>query len=295
MIASKVWLTKKRDTQKLRVQKKLKSNLGRAKPVKNHKMPYLLTGITYCATCGDHMPGKSAHGNSGKIAYYEHSWQTKKNSTLSKKVFDCKPARVPAKIAEELVMEKVKLLISSEQFAKDLFTQAKSQLGQNIAEKDLDRCRQRSYGLNSQIEALAERIANLPSDVPPEPLYRQLAKINDLKKSEEKRLPDLRSMAHNKGEVADLYDFKSLQNALKDLINDKTNPEVLRAVIARLIHRIEIGPDFIEIKYIVGKSDLALLDQEIPSRLREFGGGQGSENFLCKGSHSLTFGAPGRT
>jgi hypothetical protein len=60
-----------------------------------------------------------------------------------------------------------------------------------------------------------------------------------------------------------------------------------------VIHRIEIGPDFVEIKYIVGKSEISLVKIDIDSRNQE--GSGSSEKKLCIGSQSLTFGASGQT
>ncbi len=90
-----------------RVQLLLKKNRHRKKPHTKTRFPYLLSGITYCMSCGNVMCGKSAHGNGGKIGYYEHSWATKKESCLTKKTFSCNPHRVLAKKLEPLVIEKV--------------------------------------------------------------------------------------------------------------------------------------------------------------------------------------------
>lgn len=57
------------------------------------------------------MSGKSAHGNGGKIAYYEHSWATKTQSCLSKKVLSCEPHRILAKKIEPVVWADVKRLL----------------------------------------------------------------------------------------------------------------------------------------------------------------------------------------
>lgn len=52
------------------------------------------------------MYGKSAHGQGGKVGYYEHSWSVRKNSTLTKKVYDCGMfKRIPAKKLEPLIDE----------------------------------------------------------------------------------------------------------------------------------------------------------------------------------------------
>jgi len=91
------------------VQKRLKENCSRFKPMTSkNRYPYLLSGLVSCKTCGFSLTGKSAHGNGGKIPYYEHSWSTRRQSGLVKKVFDCKPHRVPAKKLEPLVGMKLK-------------------------------------------------------------------------------------------------------------------------------------------------------------------------------------------
>lgn len=65
-----------------RVNDKLSKNKSKKKPKSFYKLPYLLGGVNFCMSCGDHLPGKSATGNGGKVGYYEHSWATKKDSTL---------------------------------------------------------------------------------------------------------------------------------------------------------------------------------------------------------------------
>ena len=184
--------------------------------------------------------------------------------------------------------------MTSDQFAKDLLTEANAHLKNDSGKKELERSRQRIYGLASQLEALAEKIANLPSDVPPEPLYRQMAKINDLKILEEQRLPELKAACRSQNEIADFQDYKAIQQLIKDFVTSDTDPESLRTVIRRLIHRIEIGPDFMEIKYIVAKADLNLARIDFATQ------GQGSpearsQKNLSVGSQSLTIGARGGT
>ena len=49
-----------------RVQKLLSKNYCTKKSVKTKdRYPFLLAGLVYCATCGDRLSGKSAHGNGG--------------------------------------------------------------------------------------------------------------------------------------------------------------------------------------------------------------------------------------
>lgn len=57
-----------------RVNEMLTKNKSKLKPITIHsKHPYLLSGVAFCMTCGDCMPGKSATGRNRKVPYYEHS------------------------------------------------------------------------------------------------------------------------------------------------------------------------------------------------------------------------------
>ena len=94
---------------------------ARKKPLSPQRYPYLLTGLTFCAHCGSHLSGRSAWERNGKIPYYEHSWSTKKNSTLSQKVVYCKaPKRFSGLKLESLVLSEVEKLITKDSFAKKL-------------------------------------------------------------------------------------------------------------------------------------------------------------------------------
>lgn len=90
--------------------------------------------------------------------------------------------------------------------------------------------------------------------------------------------------------MAEFRDYRVLQERLAALLSDKASPEILREIIKRVIHRIEIGPDFVEVKYIVGKSEISLVNMDMDSRNQE--GSGPSSKILCGGSQSLTYGAP---
>jgi site-specific DNA recombinase len=107
-----------------RIQKQLTANKGRLKPDSFKTYPYLLSGLVTCGQCGGNMCGKSAHGSSCKVAYYEHSWLTKKNGCLIKKAFDCKPFRIQAKVLEPMVWEKVEEILSKPEIGRELIRDA---------------------------------------------------------------------------------------------------------------------------------------------------------------------------
>ena len=77
------------------------------------KYTFPLTGILQCGTCGERLCGKTAHGNGGKIPYYEHAWATKRQSCLVAKVFSCNPNRILAKIIEPKVWEVLERVLSN--------------------------------------------------------------------------------------------------------------------------------------------------------------------------------------
>lgn len=116
---------------------------------------------------------KSAHGNGGKIGHYEHSWATKKNSTLTKKTFKCSPHRILAKKLEPLVIEKVEELIFGHELAKSLFEKIKDKDSELSSKKEVDSLKAQIYGINSQIDALAERLSELPKELSAAPIYKQ--------------------------------------------------------------------------------------------------------------------------
>jgi hypothetical protein len=79
-----------------------------------------LSGISFCKTCGDSLPGKTATGRSTRVFYYEHGWATKRNAALSKKFFDCEPRRVLANKIEPLVWQEVTSFLTSPKMLEEM-------------------------------------------------------------------------------------------------------------------------------------------------------------------------------
>ncbi|MFX7620775.1 zinc ribbon domain-containing protein, partial [Acinetobacter baumannii] len=85
----------------------------------------MLSGLCFCEKCGDRMSGKTAHGNGGKFAYYEHIWQTRANANHVKQAFHCEPPRVQADRIEEVVWREVKAFLTNPDMAKAMLEEAK--------------------------------------------------------------------------------------------------------------------------------------------------------------------------
>src|SRR5690606_35195449 len=76
---------------------------SRKKRTKEHvRYPFILSGKVFCEKCGQVMVGRSATGSSGKVPYYEHGSQVRREGCVSKeyRVEKCRPFRIRAKVLE---------------------------------------------------------------------------------------------------------------------------------------------------------------------------------------------------
>ena len=270
-----------------RVQKKLKKNKSRKKPHSKTRYPYILSGLTYCMTCGDVMCGKSAHGSTKKIGYYEHSWSTKKEACLTKKTFNCKPTRVPAKKLDPLVLEKVAELITDRSFSKRLLDKVQN-IHQENSKANLERSLQsKIYDLNSQLDALAERLSELPKSISAAPVYKQMEVIESRKveaREQIKALEDEGAVC----EPASLRGFDVFREKLRRIFLNgdgvKADTKLQGKVIEKLVQKVEVGPDSVRVLYFVGKGHIEWESASLA----------GSRDFVvCNSSNSLTCGARG--
>jgi len=237
-----------------RIQKQLKANKGRLKPDSFKTYPYLLSGFVVCGQCGGNLCGKSAHGCTSKVAYYEHSWLTRKNGCLLKKAFDCKPFRIGAKVLEPLVWEKIEEMLSRPEIGRELIADAKKRFENDAGTEELSRVKVRIYDLGQQMEVLAERLAMLPKTLSPEPIFKQMEKLQALKLEEEKRMQGAVNKTRQMPVEIEVYEkFLEVIRNLKD--NDGLG--FLKAkIIKALVHRIEIGANSLKIHYRVGLDDI---------------------------------------
>ena len=193
-----------------RVRALLKKNQNAYKPDTFKTYPFMLSGLVSCGQCGSSMCGKSAHGNGGKIPYYEHGWLTRKNGSLLKKAFDCKPYRVQAKLLEPLVWEKIEELLSTPEVAQELLNDAKLRWQDSGERHDFDRSKARIADLKQQLEILAERLGSFPKHLSPDPIYTQMAKLQDQLKEENERKQNLESKITHREEPIQLQAYLEL-------------------------------------------------------------------------------------
>ncbi|MCB9085779.1 MAG: recombinase family protein [Bdellovibrionaceae bacterium] len=258
-----------------RVQKMLTQNKSRRKTSYPKRHPYLLSGITFCEICGDHLSGKSAHGKKRKIPYYEHSWRTKRGSTLTQKSFDCgNHRRFLADKLEKIVLAEVEKLVTNAPLVRKLLLQAQLVHKQSSSTKELESLKAKLYSYNSQLDALAERLSQLPKSVSAKPIFKQMERIEALKAETSGKIERLRGT--DSGRQAEppieLSEYRKFLASLKDLL--RGDDQAIKAkIIKRLIHRIEVGKESVTISYKADK----------PSLLRE-PLDLGSRFFLCQKS-----------
>lgn len=145
----------------MRVQEILKT-IKKRKPETEQRYPFALTGFISCSTCGERLVGKSAHGNGGKVPYYEHGWAVSRQSCLVKKCFDCTPFRIQAKKIEPAVWEAVQKLLADPEFAERIIKKAHGLHENRTQNSEAKRIRDKINSLKGQLEVLAERLAELP-------------------------------------------------------------------------------------------------------------------------------------
>ncbi len=240
-----------------RVQELLNKNYKRKKPDRENRYPYLLTGLIYCGVCGDRLCGKSAWGKRKKIPYYEHAWMTKKHQELSVKNNSCRPHRIPGTLAEEVVWSAVKNVLSRPQTALELIEEVKVIHSKNSDRDEFGRIKKKIQGVSAQMDVLAERLAELPKDVPAIPIYKQMQKLEATKREFEDML-DKTKKKDLAGEIpVELSTYEEFLEMIRSWGKvEVLPPELKRRIISKMIDRIEIFPNEVKINFLMGQSKI---------------------------------------
>jgi len=222
---------------------------------KMQRYPYLLSGLVWCGKCGDRLCGKSAHGKTKKIPYYEHSWALRKESCLTKKFFDCKPTRVSAQKLEKEIWEKLEGLILNEKLASDMIGEAGTLHQAKGHVKEADELRKKSRGIGEQIVALTDHLAKIPKDLSPMPIYAKMQELQELKTKAENQLSEImRSGAQMDVPVA-FSDYSVLISKVREILHGKEGDDELRhRIVQKLVHKVEVLPEGYRVHYFVGRN-----------------------------------------
>lgn len=269
-----------------RIETILKKNYRRYKSPSPGRFPYQLSGVLFCKTCGDRLFGKTAHGRIGKVAYYEHSWATRRQACLNKKTFFCTPNRILAKPLENHVWENVKELLNNPNTAEYLIHKAKEKHKNQSHILEMDGLKRKLQGIKEQIEALAEHLFKIPKGISPLPIFNQMQKLETLKAKTEKELNALSESGIIVDEPSNLKDYQAYLNAIRN-IRDHSDSAILKSkIIKLLVAKIELLLSSFKVHYFIGKSvttHINTLGAEQTSAL----GSDPSSPFLTFGSNSF--------
>lgn len=230
----------------------------RHKRTHTNRYPYTLSGALFCQICGHRLSGKSAHGRNGKVAYYAHSYNEKVQANIHKriKICDGELHRLQAIKIEPLIWKDVKNFLTGS-LAKELLAQAKARTSATSTDQSKrERLEASATKVETQIEALAERIAELPKGIDPKSLYKQLER---LQANKETIVTDLVALASQTSAphdaVISLENLEMFTNGLREQLKQgDTNPELQAAVIRKIVERIELLPDGYEISFHIGQN-----------------------------------------
>lgn len=252
---------------------------------KDTRYPYLLSSLLSCKVCGDRLSGKSAHGKREKIGYYEHSWATRKGSQIPGYKHECWPYRVLAKDLESAVWKEILKVLSIDEICKEIFDEAFKSFKTNPGSKEAERYRQTVFSVEEKLETLGERLASLPSTISPTPVYKQMEKLEDLKREAQQSLGRLESGGAAVGVPVELKSYKVFREALLSLLKQSDSPKIKAQIARYLIRWIKVHPDGLDINWAFGDGYVksALISWEdaqsgLSSRNINFGQKKGTEN-----------------
>jgi site-specific DNA recombinase len=261
--------------------------MKKRKPETESRYPFLLTGKVKCSECGAAMVGKSAHGNSGKVPYYEHGWQTVRESVIDPALRKkkCQPYRVQGKILERRVWEELYRILQSPALSEPIFHKLKERGADGSGLREIHSEEIKLSTLTTKAEALVSRLSELPRSVSAAPIYQEIERLEKEKSATEERL---RTLKQSKPEqtVITLPSYAKLLNRLAEVFTESPLLETKQKIIQALISHIEIKKEGFRLHFYVGAEQIKKGEASAsPSFLLS--------NFsLSRGSNRLTNGGP---
>lgn len=246
-----------------RVQKIVTRKVGRPKAASETRYPYLLSGLLFCKQCGDRLSGRSAHGRNGKIAYYEHAWCLKAQAHLKNKTAPCDHPRMLARLIEPIVWDETRRFLTQPQMLKELMKETKVLQSKNQKGSELESLKYKIHSLNSQLEALTDRLSQLPKSVSATPIFKQMEKFEETKAIYQSRLELAKAQSGQQDLPVATDDLNEFKKSIMQLLKLQDDPEIRTKLIAKVVHRVDVTKDGVEIQFHIGSShysqELALM------------------------------------
>ncbi len=140
------------------------------------------------------------------------------------------------------------MILTDETLAKDLIQRMEDRYKESLEGKEIQNLKAKISGVNSQLDAMAERLSELPKSVSAAPIFKQMEKLTEHKNLFEKQLKTLKNNTHLHEKPIEFKHYKTLLESLSEFWK-KGDPETRSKIIHWLIHRIDVGKDSVTINY----------------------------------------------
>lgn len=156
------------------------------------------------------------------------------------------------KILGPLVWNEFLKLLKDDNFIMSLREQVIKIHAENDSAKVYAQLKAKLYGLNSQLDALAERVAILPKAVSPGPLFKQMEKIETNKKEIEERLLKTTEVDLDQ-RLVPMETFSKFSGIVKKSLSENPDMDMKKMILQKFVRRVEVGPDKVKIFWNVDK------------------------------------------
>jgi len=133
------------------------------------------------------------------------------------------------------VIEKVEELLFSEKLIARLFEGINQRIEQTSNSSEKDSIKAQLYGINSQIDALTERLAELPKELSASSIYKQMKTLEDRKLELSDKLEKL-SNSNQTDYIAKFNEYAEFVQSLRKLWMTASS-DMKSRIIKRLIHK----------------------------------------------------------
>ncbi len=222
------------------------------------RYPYLLSGKVFCETCGQALVGKSAHGNSGRVAYYEHGSQLRRDGCIPKedRPEKCKPFRVQAKILEKRVFDEIEKWLNDPSLSEVLFKKLDKKSNQVCLTDEREKLSAQTQKIDTKIETLVVRLSELPKNIPATTLYQEIERLQKERiLSEEKRKTLIESQSHGEQTVKPIHYEQFLVRMMR-VVKENACFETRKAIVNALVQRVEIHENGFKLGFYVGAGQI---------------------------------------
>ena len=135
---------------------------------------------------------------------------------------------------------------------RGILTRVREHHKANPTRKEQERLRAKISGISSQLDALGERIAELPKAVSALPLYKQMERLETLRKEHEESLAELSATGSSVRErIVGLDTFQDFASYYRSFLREGATIPERKQAMQKFIRKVEVSTESVKIHYIV--------------------------------------------